>query len=937
MSRIPIYRISPAEVFPLLETSVAGLSAAEAHSRLQLYGENRLVAAPPLLPWWFKALRYFLQPFSLVLGVAGVLALFLDPTLSVIIFSLTLANALFAFQRERRVERAVEKLQAALPAFAHLMREGQEYRLPASEVVPGDILILEEGDNIPADARVVEEYGLRVNNATLTGEALPARKIADASFLQGLSELEQPNLIYAGTSVAGGTGRAVVYATGMLTQFGRIARLTQEAPEDPSPFQRELSKVTLVSSLIALGIGAFILLAFFSGNLPTLPQSSAFTLALGLIVAAIPEGLPATLNISLAIAVQRLAGRGVLVKKLNTVETMGRVSVICTDKSGTLTQNQMTTRLLWTGGQEIRVSGVGCAPQGEFSPAPAGQPWQADLLSTLRAASRCNNARLLPPDPQTPFWHSLGDQTEAALKVAALKAGLQEETLAQEFPRVYEIPFDARRKRMTTIHRKGEIEIAFVKGAPREVLQLCTSIQMNGETLPLTEDLRASILASNDRFARRALRVLAVAQRFLPPKDSAYRAEEVETGLTFLGLTGMMDPPRPEVEAAVQVCRQASIRIVMITGDYGLTAESVARRVGLLQTDNPRILTGAELDEMSDLELQKVLRQEVLFARMAPEHKMRLVAAFQAIGETVAVTGDGVNDAPALRKADVGVAMGRVGTDVAKEAADIILTADNFGAIVSAIAEGRAVYDNIRKFVTYIFASNVPEIAPFLLSAFFPVLPLALKVRQVLAIDLGTDFLPAVALGMDEPAPNIMHKPPRPRSARLIDGKLLSRAFLWLGMLETALCFVAFFSVYLFSDNAGLLFALPWLSGLPYPHFFHFTLSSKDALLAATTLYHAGLVMSQVGNAFACRSESWIPLSRRWLPNWRLWAGVGLEIAGIFALVYLPRLNQVFSHYPIPLRFWLGLFAFPFLLILLESARKGLVYLLQTKSTEVSP
>jgi magnesium-transporting ATPase (P-type) len=645
--------------------------------------------------------------------------------------------------------------------------------------------------------------------------------------------------------------------------------------------------------------------------------------------------LPATLTLSLAAAAQRLAQKGVLAKKLNTVETLGAVSVICTDKSGTLTQNQMMVREIWVSRQKVKVSGIGYEPKGAFSPAPTGHPWEEALLALLEAADCCNNARLNAPTPEHPTWTSLGDQTEAALKVAARKSPeLNEKALALMYPRVHEIPFDARRKRMTTIHREFSSEIAFVKGAPREILQLCTRIQIDDEVVPLTNTLRAEILAANDEYARGALRVLAVAQRDLPPNSGPYIATEIETELTFLGLMAMMDPPRPEVEAAIKTCRQAGIRIVMITGDYGLTAESLARRVGMLSTPNPRIITGAELDQMSDIELQKALKHEVLCARMAPEHKMRLVAAFQSRGEVVVVTGDGVNDAPALRKADVGVAMGIVGTDVAKEAADIILTNDNFGAIVSAIEEGRAVYDNIRKFITYIFSSNVPEIMPFIVTSSFASIPLALNVRQILAIDLGTDLLPALALGMEKPEPDVMNHPPRRRGTPLVDNGLLTRAFLWLGMIEAALCFAGFFSVYLFSNNWGSLH-LP-IPPLPFPPFLKLALTETEARLMAATVFHAGVVMAQIGNAFACRSEKTRNTRMGWTSNHYLLLGVLVEFLGIWSIIYFDFFSATFDHVRIPIRYWLGLGMFPLILYSLEWIRKQIVRLMEARAHQTS-
>ncbi|HET8564275.1 MAG TPA: cation-transporting P-type ATPase, partial [Candidatus Binatia bacterium] len=785
----------------------------------------------------------------------------------------------------------------------------------------GDLLVLAEGDNIAADARVVEEFGLRTNNATLTGEAIPARKMADPSHQIGISELDQPNLIFAGTSIASGTGRAVVTATGMSTQFGRIAHLTQSIPEEPTPFQNELNRLSKFTAWVGLGIGAIVAtVGYFSLEFPIQEVS---LLALGIMVAVIPEGLMATLTLSLAAAVQRLAQRGVLAKKLSTVEKLGQVSVICTDKSGTLTQNQMTVRDIWVAGRRVKVSGIGYQPEGKFSPNPNGQPWEKDFLRLLEAAACCNNARIHPPSREHPGWTSLGDQTEAALKVAAMKAGISEEAMQRILPRIHELPFDARRKRMTTVHREVNWEIAFVKGAPREVLQLCTKIWIHDEVVPLTDPVRAEILDVNDDYARGALRVLALARRDLPPRTGSYTVESVEQNLTFLGLMAMMDPPRPEVEKAVRMCREAKIRIVMITGDYGLTAESLARRVGMLTTRNPVILTGAELDELSDVALRDLLDKEVLFARMAPEHKMRLVSAFQQRGEVVAVTGDGVNDAPALRKADIGISMGIVGTDVAKEAADIILTQDDFGAITAAIEEGRGVYDNIRKFITYIFSSNLPEIMPFIVKASVPLIPLALSVRQILAIDLGTDMFPALALGMEKPEPDVMKYPPRPRSQPLLDRSLLSRAF-WLGMIEATLCFAGFLSIFVFSgyaDEIGLSFLAPLAELVD----FRLSLSFGQTVILASTVYHAGVVTSQVGNALACRSDRMRSTSLGWLSNIYLWIGILVEILAIVGIIYIPFLAKLFNHAALPVWMWIGLGLNSLVLYSIEWIRKAIM------------
>jgi magnesium-transporting ATPase (P-type) len=927
MASEPIYSLPVSEVYPALETSPRGLESGEIEARQSLYGSNRL-ADPPRMPAWRKFLGFIAHPMALLLWLAGAVAMGLsEPTLGIIIWIVVLVNAAFSYWREHRAEQATEALQHLLPSYARVIRDGVEVKVDSSDLVAGDLLVLAEGDNIPADARVVEEFGLRANNAVLTGEAVPARKTADASLREGISEVERPNLVFTGTSVVSGTGKAVVYATGMLTQFGRIVRLTQAVREEPSRLQQEMSRLTRIISLIALGLGAIVFIVGIADV--HLGIYEAFLLAMGIIVAAIPEGLPATVTLSLAVSVQRLAQKGVLVKKLSILETLEHVSIICTDKSGTLTQNQMTVRQVWVGGKPLVVTGSGYKPEGEFVPNPGSEAAERDLNALLCAGLLCNNSRLNPPTPDHPHWTVLGDQTEAALRVVGLKNGLLEETLMRSLPRIHEIPFDARRKRMSTIHQvhwqeesfpevpAGE-QLAFIKGAPREVLQLCTHIRMHGEVIPLDDSWRTRILSANDDYARNALRVLALAYHALPQRIGSYTSERVEINLVFLGLTAMMDPPRPEVMEAVKTCHRAGVRMAMITGDYGLTAESLARRIGMLTTPNPLILTGAELEQLNDFELQGLLDKEVIFARMAPEHKLRLVAAYQAQGDVVAVTGDGVNDAPALRKADVGVAMGLVGTDVAKEAADIILTNDNFSTIARAIEEGRTVYDNLRKFSTYIFSSNVPEILPFILTALLTpqVMPLALGVKQILAIDLGTDLFPALALGSENPEPDVMQRPPRSKAQPLVDGRLLRRAFLWLGLIEAGLCFLAFFFINHWID-------LPAFQSLHDMIFSSIPHTSQNAL--AVTVYYAGVVMAQIGNAFACRTERNRGRFLGWLSNPSLLRGIAIEVAILLGLVYFPPLADLFGHVAIPPVLWVGLGLFPFIVYSLDWIRKWFI------------
>lgn len=917
MKSSPIYGLRVSEVFQAYETSINGLTTAQAEERLSLYGKNLLTEEKPT-PKFPRIIRQISHPMAILLWVSGFIAFLVSqPILGIVIWTLVIVNAGFSFWQDYRTEKAIASLKDILPETARVIRNGKEERIFASELVPGDLLILSEGDNIPADARIVEEFGLRVNNANLSGDALPIRKTADASLREGISEIERPNLIFAGTSVVSGTGKAIIYATGMLTQFGRIARLTQVMREEPSPLQNELLRITQIIAMVAIGIGALVfVVGYFDVKME---MFESFLLALGIIVAAVPEGLPATVTLALAFAGQRLAQKGVLVKKLSIVEMLGNVSIIATDKSGTLTQNQMTVRNIWVGGKRLSVSGIGYAPNGSIYSRSGDQFPTEDLKILLYAAVLCNNARLIPPTAEHPHWSCLGDQTEAALKAVALKNGESEQSISRRFPRVHELPFDARRKRMSTIHEHDHQEIAFVKGAPREILQLCNSISINGEDIPLDNSMRQEIIDANDEYASNALRVLALAKRNIKPQPGGYSIENVEKDLTFLGLAAMMDPPREEVAEAVRICREAGIRMVMITGDYGLTALSFARRIGMLTTANPIIITGAELESMNDARLKEAIKKETIFARMAPEHKLRLVSLFQSEGEVVAVTGDGVNDVPMLRKADVGVVMGIAGTDVAKDAADIIITNDNFGAIIDAIEEGRAIFDNLRKFITYTFSSNVPEILPFLLTAAFNI-PLALTVPQILAIDLGTDLLPALALGTEKPEADIMKHPPRGRGARLIDGKLLSRSFLWLGPIQAILCFIGFFMVL----NGEIIYKkLPlsiihewnvYLQGL--------SLTTTELYLMAITVFHAGVVFAQVGNAFACRSEV-NPIRKVGIfSNTRLLLGIVVEILIILVLIYFPPLAKAFNHFPIPGIIWLGIIMFAPIQYLLEWFRK---------------
>jgi len=637
-----------------------------------------------------------------------------------------------------------------------------------------------------------------------------------------------------------------------------------------------------------------------------------------MIVAFVPEGLLPTVTLALAMGTQRMAKRNALIKRLSAVETLGCTTVICTDKTGTLTENEMTVRELWLPTQRLSVTGGGYAPTGEIL--KEGQPIQvepnSDVAQLLRAACLCNDARVLPPSDDAPRWSVLGDPTEAALLVAGMKAQIDPSTERECAPRLHELAFESRRKRMSTVHQIEGQQIAFVKGAPKEVLALCKAIRIHGQCVPLDDAARQQIIAANDGYARDGLRVLAIAQRELT-LDGAKRlgisqitADKIECDLVFLGLMAMMDPPRREVVSAVERCHRAGIRIVMITGDYGLTAESIARRIGIVR-GSVRVVTGNDLAAMDEAALREALQGEVIFARVAPEDKLRVVAALQAIDQVVAVTGDGVNDAPALKKADIGVAMGIAGTDVAKEAADMILTDDNFASIVNAIEEGRAVYSNIKKFTTYIFTSNTPEAIPFIVFVLSrTMIPLAINVMHVLSIDLGTDMMPALALGAEPPEPGLMDKPPRSLHEHVITRALMARAYGWLGLVQGVAAMAAFYFQYLTNGYWGQWVNLP---------------ASGTLYRSATAMALAAVVMAQVGNLFSQRSERLSIFQLGWQRlrmNRMIWIGIATELVLILLIVYTPVFQQLVGTAAFSVWNWLFLLIWVPVLILVDELVK---------------
>ena len=929
--KIKLAGLPAADVYKLMGVSEKGLPAQEAQTRLETYGPNQIKEArkTSLL---LKFVSNFTHLMAMLLWVGGVVALIARmPELAIAIWLVNVINGAFSFWQEFRAEKATDALKKLLPAYSRVLRDGVEQRILAEELVPGDIVLLAEGEKISADCRLVDQAALRTNQSTLTGESRPVNKTAEAVVQEKITYTELPNMVFAGTNVATGTGKAVVLSTGMDTEFGKIANLTQELKEELSPLQLEMKNVTKMVTIIAVVVGIifFIMALVLAGIEP----AESFIFGLGMIVAFVPEGLLPTVTLALAMGTQRMAKRHALIKKLSAVETLGCTSVICTDKTGTLTQNEMTVRALWLphmtekAGLTYALSGTGYEPLGELSlnSEILDPEQQFDVNRLLAAGSLCNDARLLQPDGVPGHgWTILGDPTEAAIKVAALKCKLDLDELENSLRRVFEMPFDSRRKRMATIHKIDPYQpggqffacgkskrVAFIKGAPKEVLDLCTTVCVQGKTAEMDEATRQAVMAANDAFARDGLRVLAVAQRVLPEGVLYYEAEQLECELIFMGLVAMMDPPRPEVAEAVQKCNHAGIRIIMITGDYGLTAESIARRVGIVSGSHPRIVTGFDLNTMDEQALEDALKDEVIFARVAPEHKLRVVSALQALGYIVAVTGDGVNDAPALKKANIGVAMGLSGSDVAKEAAAMILTDDNFASIVNAIEEGRAVYANIRKFTTYIFTSNTPEAVPFILFAFTAArIPLALNVMHILAVDLGTDIVPALALGSEPPEPGIMDRPPRDLKEHVIDGAMLKRAYFWLGSMQSLATMAAFYYFYWTNGFNGQWLNLPGEGSL---------------YRSATGMALAAVVMTQIGNLLTQRSERTsvfkLPLNR----NPMLWLGIASELVIVALMIYVPVFNNFIGTGPFALKYWLFLAAWIPSLIVMDEIRKALL------------
>ncbi len=924
----PISALEPPAVYRTLGTSPAGLSSAEAAARLAEYGPNELPrpVRRPLVLRFADQLTHFM---ALLLWVGGLLAFVSGtPELGWAIWSVIIINAAFSFWQEYRAERALEELTRMLPPQVRVRRDGELRILPAHELVPGDVIELEEGDRVPADARLTWSALLSVDVSVLTGESTPLARRADA-LPEGTDGRpgEASNLVLGGTTVTTGRAQAVVYATGGATEFGRVAHLTATVERERSTLELQVARIARVISALAVGWGVAVFLLTYA--LVGIELDESFIFAIGIIVANIPEGLLPTVTLSLAITVQRMARRNALVRRLSAVETLSAISVICTDKTGTLTKNEMTVTELWTRRATATMTGTGYRLAGELHTTAAGEHLRP-LRLLLAGAALCSNARLQlagAPGEVT----VLGDPTEGALCVAAAKAGVGPDALRDGALRRREVPFDARRRMMSVILRwhlpdlwlTGAPYLVFTKGAPTELLPRCTWILGEGEASALDDRERAAILAANDALAGKGLRVLGVAMHEGGSRLLDLDPGELETGLTFIGLIAMHDPPRPEVAPAITACRAAGIRVTMVTGDDGHTAAAIGRLIGLVPADDEAtVVTGPRLDQLPEAALRELLRrgEGLIFARATPEQKLRLVRAYKELGHLVAVTGDGVNDAPALRAANIGIAMGVSGTDVAREAADIVLLDDNFATIVSAIEHGRAIYQNIRKFATYILTSNVPEMAPFVAMVGLKVPP-GLNVMQILSVDLGTDMVPALALGAEAPEAGLMTRPPRSKGSALIDLPMLLRSYAFLGIVEALVSLAAFFATW-----ARHGYGLAELQGVTPALLAHTADPVTTGVLAeATTACLAAIVACQVGNVFASRSESLSAFQLGFFSNRLIWLGIATEITFLLAIVYWPPLQGVVHSAPLDPAFLVALFAVaPLAVLVPEEVRKRL-------------
>jgi Ca2+-transporting ATPase len=880
-AKAAFFTLTPEAVQDTLGTGPNGLTYSEAKARLERFGPNELAAAKKISPLLIL-IRQFGNLLMLILIAATVISFLLGEHLDAyVIMAIVAASALLGFVQEYRAEKAAAALQKLAAPTATVIRDGLELTVPSLEVVPGDLIVLHTGDRVAADARLLQAVNLMADEALLTGESQPVQKDLEPLPNPQTAIGDRRCMVFGGTVVTFGRGQAAVTATGMHSEFGRIAKMLEEVKAEPTPLERRMQTIGRVLSVICLVTAAGAsALGVWRGH----SWLEMLLWGISLAVAAVPESLPAVVTGALAIGTTRMARKNAIVKRLPAVETMGCTTVICTDKTGTLTKNEMTVRRLFLNGQEIEVSGSGYDPKGDFY----GTERETLSLSNpvlhmaARIALLCNDATL---QEQNDGWQVRGDPTEGALLVMGRKAGLDPDQTQTTFPRVAEIPFSSDRKRMATIHRGPEGLEMLLKGAPENLLPFCRRVLTAAGEEPLTEEEREKILAEAHTMAGRALRVLGLAYRRLADIPELVPASE-EDDLVWVGLVGMIDPPRPEAGDAVRLCYQAGIRVIMVTGDHPDTADAVARELGLAaqrQGSDPVVLTGQDMDAMDDPGLKAALEHILVFARVSPDHKLRLVNLLKQQGEIVAMTGDGVNDAPALKRADIGVAMGITGTEVTKETAAMILVDDNFATLVAAVEEGRAIFDNIKKYLVFLLSCNLAEIL-VLTGAFFLGLPLPLIALQILWVNLTTDGLPALALGVDPKAPDIMARPPRPPD----EGVFSYSVNLLLAVISgyKTLLMIPLFAYYVYFNPAG-------------------ESDPAQVLIEAQTMVFLTLVIIELVNAFNCRSDYHSLATVGLFPNRFLVLAVLFSLVLMVAVIHWPPLARLFHTTPLRPVDWL--------------------------------
>jgi Ca2+-transporting ATPase len=870
-----------------LDTKETGLTSEDAQKRLQQYGPNELQKEKRASP-----IKMFLEQFTdiliIILVVATALSIAVgELTDAAVIIAIVLATAILGFVQEFRSEKAVEALKKMVAPTAMVLRNGKEVKIPTCEIVPGDIILLYTGDKVPADARLIESFSLKIDEAALTGESSPVNKKTDV-YPKEIPLNDRRNMAFTGTVVVYGRGKAIATSTGMNTEFGKIAKMVQMTEEEETPLEKRTQSIGkwigILSVVICLAVAAV-------GIIEGRNILDMILWGISLAVAAVPEALPAIVTGALAVGMYRMAKVNTIVKKLPAVETLGCTSVICSDKTGTMTKGEMTVQRIYVNDQAVKVSGVGYEPEGEFLiENQKADPKREDLRTLLTVATLCNDAKL-EKDTTTERWIIKGDPTEGALVVAAAKAGLWKEELGQQQPRVGEIPFSSETKRMTTVHVvSSKKQVAYMKGAPEIVLGKCSRILADGKIRKITTDDKTKIIGVNEAMARQALRNLGFAYRELPEMVDTFD-EKIEKDFVFVGIMGMIDPPREEVKNAIYTCRKAGINVVMVTGDHKLTAVAVAKELNLLgeNEEEGKVLTGEELEKLSDEELASIVEKVVIYARVSPEHKMRIIKAWKAKGHVVAMTGDGVNDAPALKMSDIGISMGITGTEVTKEASDMVLTDDNFASIIKAAKEGREIYDNIKKYLTYLMRCNIMEIlvmfiavvsVPYLASIFSPGADptavgnatIALTAAQLLWVNLTTDGLPALALGVDPGDPDIMERKPRDpeESVFTLDTKL----YLTITpiLMTTLLLF-------------GYFYYQPWRG----------VVNGKDMLVEARTQLLTAMILMELANAISARSLKYPVFKVGVFKNKFLWYAVLSSFALQLVVLYTPGLNTAFG------------------------------------------